>query len=276
MPLQFPPTVQRVLDLVHIDWNPPARPPSAGRVFLVTVAAIVACLVADALLAAIGVAAFPSTKGYAHFRFGDYAKLTIIGVVIACLAWPIVTRITSVPRWLFFRMAVAVTLVLWLPDLYILAQGQPPKAVFVLMTMHLAIALITYNLLVRAAPARNGVLYRARRNVQPASAVRPSEGPGRVVYRPGPPAQAAGPAQATQPAQPMRPARPAGPPQPAQPAGPAQPTRQARPAGPAQPTRPAGPAQGPRPTESDTPQAAAGSRRTVRQEPSGRRPPVRY
>ena len=68
----------------------------------------------------IGQAVFPSTKGYAHFQFSDYAKLTVIGVIIACVAWPIVTRISSSPRWLFFRLAILVTLVLWLPDLFIL------------------------------------------------------------------------------------------------------------------------------------------------------------
>ena len=108
-------------------------------------------LAADAVLVAIGTAIFPSTRGYVHFRFSDYAKLTVIGVVIACLAWSIVTRISSAPRWLFFRLAVLVTLVLWLPDLYILANGEPPSAVAVLMVMHLAIALVTYNCLVRIA-----------------------------------------------------------------------------------------------------------------------------
>ena len=43
------------------------------------------------------------------------------------------------------------TLVLWLPDLYILVRGQPPEAVAVLMIMHLAIAVITYNCLVHVA-----------------------------------------------------------------------------------------------------------------------------
>ena len=47
-----------------------------------------------------------------------------------------------------------VTLVLWLPDLYIWHQGQSAQAVLVLMAMHLAIALVTYNLLVRLAPTR--------------------------------------------------------------------------------------------------------------------------
>jgi len=89
-----------------------------------------------------------------HFRFTDYAKLTVIGVIIACAAWPVVTRVSSAPRWLFFRLAILVTLFLWLPDLYILYRGQSADAVAVLMVMHLAIALVTYNLLVHVAPAR--------------------------------------------------------------------------------------------------------------------------
>jgi hypothetical protein len=65
-----------------------------------------------------------------------------------------VTRISSAPRWLFFRLAIVVTLVLFLPDFYILKQGQPAKAVVVLLCMHIAIAVVTYNALVRLAPVR--------------------------------------------------------------------------------------------------------------------------
>jgi hypothetical protein len=60
----------------------------------------------------------------------------------------------SQPRWMFFRMAILVTLVLWLPDVYILHLGAPPRAVAVLMVMHLAIAVVTYTLLTRVAPVR--------------------------------------------------------------------------------------------------------------------------
>ena len=89
-----------------------------------------------------------------HFRPSDYGKLTIIGVIIACAAWPVVTRISSAPRWLFFRLAILVTLVLLLPDLYLLYRNQPVEAVSILMSMHLAIGLVTYNALVRIAPPR--------------------------------------------------------------------------------------------------------------------------
>jgi hypothetical protein len=141
------------LAVFKIDFTPAREQPSAARVLLATVVSIAASLGADAILVAIGTRIFPSTAGYGHFRLSDYAKLTIIGVIIACVAWPIVTRISSSPRWVFLRMAVLVTGVLWLPDLYILAKGQPFRAVGVLMLMHLAIALVTYNALVHLAPA---------------------------------------------------------------------------------------------------------------------------
>jgi hypothetical protein len=118
------------------------------------IVSVAGSLAADAILVRVGTAIFPSTVGYVHFRFSDYAKLTVVGVVIACLAWPVVTRMSSAPRWLFFRLAVLVTLVLWLPDLYILDLGQPVRAVAVLIVMHLAIAVVTYSSLVHIAPVK--------------------------------------------------------------------------------------------------------------------------
>jgi uncharacterized protein with PQ loop repeat len=146
--------LQQVLDLIHLDFAPEHGQPSGARVVLATVASLAGSLLADALLVVIAQAAFPGIKGYPHFQFADYGKLTVIGVLIACVAWPVTTRITSRPRWMFFRMAILVTLVLWLPDVYILVKGQPAKAVGFLFAMHLAIALVTYNVLVRLAPVR--------------------------------------------------------------------------------------------------------------------------
>src|ERR1700730_1750937 len=106
--------------IARIDFRPRHAPPRISRVALAAVAAVAGSLAADALLVAIGQAVFPGTRGYAHFQFPDYAKLTVIGVIVACAAWPVVTRSSSHPQWLFFR---------------------------------LAIALVTYNLLVRLAPS---------------------------------------------------------------------------------------------------------------------------
>jgi hypothetical protein len=146
--------IQGIMSLSRLDFAPPHRPPTAARVVVAAVVCTVGSLLADGLLVVSGEALFPGTKGYVHFRFSDYAKLTVIGVIIACAAWPVVVRLSSAPRWLFLRLAILVTLFLWLPDLYILYQGQPAKAVAVLVVMHLAIALVTYNVLVRAAPVR--------------------------------------------------------------------------------------------------------------------------
>ena len=146
--------LKQMMALARLSFSPPHSPPPAVRVVLATVASVLGSLLADAVLVLLGESVFPGIKGYAHFQFADYAKLTVIGVVIACGAWPVVARLSFAPRWLFFRLAVLVTLFLWLPDLYILYQGQPARAVAVLMVMHLAIAVVTYNVLVHVAPVQ--------------------------------------------------------------------------------------------------------------------------
>jgi hypothetical protein len=156
LPAELPPLLARALDLVHVDLAPTHRQPSSARVGIASAVSVAGSLAADAILVVIGEKVFPATRGYVHFQFSDYAKLTVIGVLIACAAWPIVTRISSEPRWLFFRMAILVTLVLWLPDLYILHQGQSAQAVAVLMVMHLAIAVVSYNALVHIARVQPG------------------------------------------------------------------------------------------------------------------------
>lgn len=138
----------------RIDPRTGAQRPALIRVAIASVLAVSASLGADIALVHLGTSVFPSTIGFTHFRFSDYAKLTVLGVIPACLAWPAVARVASAPRWLFFRLAVAVTLALFLPDVWLLGEGEPIKAVVVLMSMHLSIALLTYNLLVHLAPAR--------------------------------------------------------------------------------------------------------------------------
>lgn len=143
------------MSAARLDFNPAHRRPSAARVSAASLAAIAGSLIADAIIVAIGEAAIPATKGYAHFRFADYGKLTVIGVLIACIAWPVVARTCAAPRWLFCRLAVLVTLVLLLPDAYIWYSGQPGDAVGILVVMHIAIGVVAYNCLVRVAPIRS-------------------------------------------------------------------------------------------------------------------------
>lgn len=142
------------LRLVRFDPRPAHRQPSTVRLVVATGVAIVLCILADWVIARITVAAAPGTSGYPHFQVADYAKLTIVGIIGAAISWPVVTRLCAAPRWLYLRLAVLVTAVLLLPDLYIYLQGQPGAAVIGLVAMHLAIGVITYNAIVRLAPVQ--------------------------------------------------------------------------------------------------------------------------
>jgi len=144
--------IDRAFTLARLDLSPAHRQPALTRVGTAIAAAVAGSLIADALIVAIGIALFPSTKGYPHFQFSDYAKLTTIGVIIAGVAWPLVTRVSAAPRWLFLRLAYLVSAVLFLPDVWLLMKHQSADAVGVLVVMHVAIAVVTYNLLVRIAP----------------------------------------------------------------------------------------------------------------------------
>lgn len=116
--------------------------------------ALVGSIGVDALLVALGEAVFPSSAGYSHYRFWDYGGLSALGVLGACGAWALVIRASAEPRAVLFRLAVGVSLVLWLPDVWLLTRREPIDAVGVLMVMHATVALVTYNSLVHLAPPR--------------------------------------------------------------------------------------------------------------------------
>ena len=87
---QFPKWTQSLLLAFRLDLKANQhRQPSLAAILLATVVALIGSLVADYLLVKLGTHVFPSTVGYSHFRFSDYSKLTIIGVLIACAAWPV-------------------------------------------------------------------------------------------------------------------------------------------------------------------------------------------
>ena len=146
--------IGRALAMGKVDFGSNVVQPAPARLVLATLTSLVGSVGADAVLVALGTAIFPSTRGFVHFRFTDYTKLTIVGVIIACVAWPVVTRTSSAARWWFSRLAIAVTVALLAPDLWIWTRGASGLAVLVLVVMHFAIAVVTYNALVRLAPAR--------------------------------------------------------------------------------------------------------------------------
>jgi hypothetical protein len=140
--------------LLHLDFPRGTAQPSLVRWVVATVVALGASIVACAALAAVGIALVPSTAGYEHYRFGDYAKLTTIGVIAAAIAWPIVTLVTTRARRLYLWLAIIVTLVSFAPDAWILRGGQPAPAVADLAVMHIAVGVITSLALVFIAPQR--------------------------------------------------------------------------------------------------------------------------
>ncbi len=142
------PLLQRFkIDLIALRSGPESR--ALARA---TAIAVVGSLVVDAIIVGLASHLFPSIAQYPHFQFMDYSRLTVIGVLIACAGWWILPHFAIDARWLFSRIAVVTTLVLFLPDAYILIFGAPFLAVLVLMAMHIAIALVTYYALVLIAP----------------------------------------------------------------------------------------------------------------------------
>ncbi len=150
----FPAFLRPVLAYFHVDFKPRTSP-TWRSVALATVVAVVGSLVADWVLAKIGIALFPKQAHYQHFQFADYSKLTVIGVLGGCAGWPIVTRVSSQAKWLYLRLIILASLVLLLPDVAILVLGQPFDAVMVLVWMHIAIAIVIYASLIVLAPVRS-------------------------------------------------------------------------------------------------------------------------
>jgi hypothetical protein len=147
---QFPKWLQSLLLAFRLDLNAKQdRQPSIVSILFASIVALAGSLAADYLLVKLG-------THFSHFRFSDYSKLTVIGVLIACAAWPVATRLTSTPRSFFFRAAIVITIVLFAPDAYIWHSGSSGEAVFVLIWMHIAIAIVTYNALVRLAAVPRG------------------------------------------------------------------------------------------------------------------------
>jgi len=147
--------IEAVMRYFMLDWPLGRRQSSWWRLGAALVVAVVGSVLACAILAKLGPLVFPSTAGYVHFRFGDYTKLTVIGVVIAWIAWPVATLASSrAARPLFLWAAVVVTVVSFAPDVRILMKGQSAPAVLVLAVMHVAVAAVTYPALVFIAPQR--------------------------------------------------------------------------------------------------------------------------
>jgi hypothetical protein len=138
--------------ILRLDLPRGRAQPSAWRWIAATVVAVGASLLACFGLARVAIAVFPGLVGYGHFMFSDYGRLTVVGVVVACIGWPIVTWFTTSGRRLYLWLAAVVTVVSLVPDAWILHVGQPVAGVVTLAGMHFALAAITYPAMVFVAP----------------------------------------------------------------------------------------------------------------------------
>jgi hypothetical protein len=96
----------------------------------------------------------PALATYGHLQVQDWAKLTVIGIVLASLGWPVAGLLWSRACRPFLALTVLVTIVSFVPDLWILRQGQPGLGVLALAVMHIAVAVVTVPALVLIAPQR--------------------------------------------------------------------------------------------------------------------------
>jgi hypothetical protein len=142
----------RAQALTNLDFQRLSHLPSLPRIALAGVASIVATLVADAVLVAIGRAVFDPPGWFGPFHFGSYAPLTVLGVVGATVGWAILVQVSSRPRWVLWRAAIVVTVVLLIPD-FVILPSNPTGGVVTLMVMHITIAVVTYWALLSIAPA---------------------------------------------------------------------------------------------------------------------------
>jgi hypothetical protein len=95
--------------------------------------------------------------GFQPFDVASYAGLTVVGIAGATACWAVVTRRSTRPVQTLRRLAVAVSAVLLLPDVALLATRFEPftttAGVLALMAAHLVIAVVAYVALTRIAPA---------------------------------------------------------------------------------------------------------------------------
>ncbi|MGN6444070.1 hypothetical protein [Amnibacterium sp.] len=140
--------------LLRADLPGLAGTPTLVRFLIAAVVSIALSLAACAAVAAATIAIDPALASYGHLQAPDWTKLTVIGIGLASLGWPVAGAIWSRARVPFLLLTVIVTVVSFAPDFWILRGGQPAGGVLSLIVMHVAVAVVTYPALVLIAPQR--------------------------------------------------------------------------------------------------------------------------
>jgi Family of unknown function (DUF6069) len=128
--------------------------PSWWRWILGTAVAIGGSLLICFVLVKLASTVDLGIAGYQHFEFSDYSRLTIIGVLAACVGWPVVTLLTTSARRIYLWAAIIVVVVSLAPDAWILHLGQPAAGIATLAAMHIGLGLVAYPAMVFIAPQR--------------------------------------------------------------------------------------------------------------------------
>lgn len=138
------PLLDQVMRVSRLDFRPSPRQPSILLTAVGIGTGVVLSVAVNMLIVHVAVGLDPALAGYQHFRLSDYGRLTVLGALIACGGWPVLTRVSSAPVRVYLAIAVLGTLVLWLPDLYILfVLREPVRAVETLMLMHVAVVSVS-------------------------------------------------------------------------------------------------------------------------------------
>lgn len=132
--------------------------PRAWRWIVATMVSVAFSLAVCLVVARVASALDPALAGYGHFQFSDYSRLTILGVLGACIGWPIVCWLTTSAARFYLWAAIAVVLVSLAPDLWIWHLGQPAGGVLALMVMHIGLGIVTYPAMVLIAPQRRAAI----------------------------------------------------------------------------------------------------------------------
>jgi hypothetical protein len=143
-----------IQSILRLDLPRGSAQPVAWKWVLATIAAVAVSLLACFGLASAAVLLFPQLSTYAHFQFGDYGKLTVLGVVAACIGWPVVAWFSSNARRLYVWLGVLAIVVSLAPDVWILHLGQPLAGVVTLAVMHFALGAVTIAEMVFLAPQK--------------------------------------------------------------------------------------------------------------------------
>lgn len=138
------PLLDQAMRVTRVDFKPSSRQPSIILTALGIATGVLLSLLVNMLIVHLAIGLWPALGDYEHFRLSDYGRLTVLGSLIACAGWPVLTRISSAPVRVYLLIAALGTLVLWLPDLYILlVLHEPARAVATLMAMHLAVPFVS-------------------------------------------------------------------------------------------------------------------------------------